>query len=165
MLKMIFDYTIEDTGYYLGPSIGMILFLVIVPGIISILIMIWVYKDAKKRNMEPILWLVLIFFFGCCGLLIYVIARADHPPVEQGGIYGTQGPSIGTAQYDPTQYGQPQPQPRPQTQAFSQTQYTSQPAPIQQKKTHKSKFCKFCGAEMPYDAKFCSICGANEFND
>ena len=30
---------------------------------------------------------------------------------------------------------------------------------------YKTKFCRYCGGEMPNDALFCSICGANEFNN
>ena len=132
--------------------------------IIYIFMMVWVYKDAKQRNMEPVLYLVLIFFFSCCGLIIYLIARAENPVGDQREIYGSTGPQIHTAQYGQTQqrqsqYGQPkygQPQ-------YAQTQ--TPPSPQPQKKSHQTKFCRYCGGEMPNDAKFCSICGANEFND
>lgn len=43
---------------------------------ISIAIMVWVYNDAKSRGVDsPILWLVLIFFTGLIGLIIYFFAR------------------------------------------------------------------------------------------
>ena len=42
---------------------------------VSIYIMVWVYKDAKSRGTEPILWLVLVFFTGLIGLLIYYFVR------------------------------------------------------------------------------------------
>ena len=117
------------------------------------MMMVWVYKDAKQRNMEPILYLILVFFFSCCGLIIYLIARAEYPVGEQGGIYGPQEPRMGTTNYGQSQYDNPQ---------YGQTQVPPSPQP--QKISHKTKFCKYCGGEMPNDARFCSICGANEFN-
>jgi len=43
--------------------------------IISILLAIWVYKDAKKRNMNAVLWLIIVLIFGCCGCIVYLIVR------------------------------------------------------------------------------------------
>ena len=123
------------------------------------MMMVWVYKDAKQRNMEPVLYLVLVFFFGCCGLVIYFIARAEHPAGEQGGMYGSQEPRMDTTHRGHPQYGQTQ-YDRPQ---YDQTQVPPSLQP--QKISHKTKFCKHCGGEMPNDAQFCSICGANEFNN
>ncbi|MCE1248773.1 MAG: PLD nuclease N-terminal domain-containing protein [Firmicutes bacterium] len=42
---------------------------------VSIYIMVWVYKDAKNRGTEPILWLILVFFTGIIGLVIYYFVR------------------------------------------------------------------------------------------
>ena len=126
---------------------------------IYIAMMVWVYKDSQKRNMESVLYVVLIFFFNCCGLIIYLLARVDHPVGSQSGTYGSQGPRIDTTyhtqpQYGQTQYAQPQ---------YGQTQ--TPPSPQPQSVSHNTKFCKYCGGEMPNDARFCSICGANEFNN
>ena len=43
--------------------------------IIGILLAIWVYKDAKKRNMNAVLWLIIVLIFGCCGCIVYLIVR------------------------------------------------------------------------------------------
>ena len=127
---------------------------IIISFIIYFFMMVWVYKDAKQRNMEAVLYLVLIFFFNCCGLIIYFLARAEHPVGSQAGIYGSQEPRMGTTQYGQPQYGQPE---------HGQTH--SPPPQQPQKLSHNTKFCRNCGGEMPNDARFCSICGANEFNN
>jgi peptidoglycan/LPS O-acetylase OafA/YrhL len=43
--------------------------------IIGILLAIWVYKDAKKREMNAVLWLIIVLIFGCCGCIVYLIVR------------------------------------------------------------------------------------------
>jgi len=44
--------------------------------IIWILVAIWVYKDAKKRNMSsPALWLIIVLLLNLIGLIIYIIVR------------------------------------------------------------------------------------------
>lgn len=44
--------------------------------VINILILIWVYKDAKARGMEnPVIWLVVVLFTGILGLIIYLVVR------------------------------------------------------------------------------------------
>ncbi len=155
----------ETVEYNSGPSLTFnFMGILIIILIIYLLVMVWVYKDAKQRNMEPVLWLILIFFFGCCGLIIYIIARAENPVGEQGGIYGSSGPQINAVQYGHPQQGQT----RYEQQKYGQPQYAqtqTPPSPQPQKISHQTKFCRYCGGEMPNDAKFCSICGANEFND
>lgn len=37
-------------------------------------IAVWIYKDAKKHNVEsPALWAFIVFFIGVIGLLIYLL--------------------------------------------------------------------------------------------
>jgi hypothetical protein len=50
-----------------------IIFIVILA--VSVFIMVWVYKDAKSRGTEPILWLILVFVTSWVGLLIYYFVR------------------------------------------------------------------------------------------
>lgn len=49
--------------------------------VIAILLMIWVYKDAKARGQNAVLWLILTFFFGIVALIVWLIIR----PKEKGG--------------------------------------------------------------------------------
>ena len=34
--------------------------------IIGILLAVWVYKDAKKRDMNAVAWLIIVLLCGCC---------------------------------------------------------------------------------------------------
>ena len=150
--------------YLLGGAITGFFIVLVIVILIFIFMMVWVYKDANKRNMESALYLVLVFFFGCCGLMIYYLARADHPIVNQTVPYGSQGPRIDTTHRAQPQYGQTQSgQPLYGQPKYGQTQ--APPSPQPQKVSPKSKYCRYCGGKMPHDARFCSICGANEFNN
>ena len=42
---------------------------------INIAILVWVYKDAQARGAEPMLWLILVFFTGLIGLIIWLCVR------------------------------------------------------------------------------------------
>ena len=63
------------------------------PLAINIAILIWVYKDAQARGAEPMLWLILVFFTGLIGLIIWLCVR---PPLG--------GPPQYPSQYPPEQY-------------------------------------------------------------
>ncbi|MFW9937939.1 MAG: hypothetical protein ACFFA8_02425 [Promethearchaeota archaeon] len=55
----------------------LIIFLII-PFAILTAITIWVYKDAKKRNLNTFLWILIVWLIPCfAGLIIYLKARAE----------------------------------------------------------------------------------------
>jgi len=62
-------------GGFLGMFMTIMIILVVVFYIIGILIAIWVYKDAKKRDMNAAVWLLIVLLTGCCGCIIYLIVR------------------------------------------------------------------------------------------
>ena len=47
----------------------------IVALIISLALAIWVYKDAKKRDMNAAVWLLIVLVTGCIGCIIYLVVR------------------------------------------------------------------------------------------
>ncbi|MFX0083910.1 MAG: hypothetical protein ACFE94_19360 [Candidatus Hodarchaeota archaeon] len=49
--------------------------LIVVFYVIGILIAVWVYNDAKKRDMNAAVWLLIVLLTGCCGCIIYLIVR------------------------------------------------------------------------------------------
>ncbi|HEY0593710.1 MAG TPA: PLDc N-terminal domain-containing protein [Thermoanaerobaculia bacterium] len=55
---------------------------------ISIAIAIWIYRDAKERNISSAaLWAILGFLFSILGLVIYLIARKNlQPPAAPGSM-------------------------------------------------------------------------------
>ena len=42
---------------------------------LTIWMCIWVYRDAKKRGQNEVLWLLVVLVGGCIGLLVYLIVR------------------------------------------------------------------------------------------
>jgi RNA polymerase subunit RPABC4/transcription elongation factor Spt4 len=46
-------------------------------------VLIWVYRDAEKRGMSGILWLLLVLIGNVIGLLIYAIVRSETPAKRQ----------------------------------------------------------------------------------
>ncbi|MGB8960233.1 MAG: zinc ribbon domain-containing protein [Candidatus Aminicenantales bacterium] len=46
-------------------------------------VLFWVYRDAEKRGMSGILWLLLVLIGNAIGLLIYAIVRSETPVREQ----------------------------------------------------------------------------------
>ncbi len=80
--------------------------------IIEILIIRWVYKDAKRRGKSGGLWALIVLFTGLLGIIIWLLVR---PPIQ---------PPMGYGAYPPQQqYYQQQPPPQ---------QYYQQPPPPQQ---------------------------------
>ncbi|MCK7478074.1 MAG: zinc ribbon domain-containing protein [Candidatus Moduliflexus flocculans] len=47
-------------------------------------LLIWVYRDAEKRGMSGILWLLLVLIGNVIGLLIYAIVRSETPVKRRG---------------------------------------------------------------------------------
>jgi len=69
---MIFQY---DPFALLAGIWLILIVLVVVYYIIGILIAVWVYKDAKKRDMNAAVWLLIVLLTGCIGCIIYLVVR------------------------------------------------------------------------------------------
>ncbi|MBY9007269.1 MAG: hypothetical protein KGD63_10980 [Candidatus Lokiarchaeota archaeon] len=52
-----------------------IIVLLVVWFVVSLLIAIWVYKDAKSRDMNAAVWLLIVLLTGCIGCIIYLVVR------------------------------------------------------------------------------------------
>jgi len=57
--------------------IGSIIYVIILIYAIQIAIAIWVYRDAKKRGEDALLWLLIVLLTGLIGLIVYVLIRGD----------------------------------------------------------------------------------------
>jgi len=70
--------------------------LMILPVVLVVLwgaVLIWVYRDAEKRGMSGILWLLLVLIGNVIGLLIYAIVRSETPVKRRTeGPGGSAGP-------------------------------------------------------------------------
>jgi len=59
----------------LGPLMMIYIVVILISCVISLLIAIWVYKDAKKRDMNATVWLLIVLLTGCIGCIIYLVVR------------------------------------------------------------------------------------------
>jgi hypothetical protein len=64
-----------------GAIFGILIVVILASCVIQIAIAVWVYNDAKKRNMEPAMWLAITLLAGCIGCIIYLVVR-DPIPTE-----------------------------------------------------------------------------------
>ena len=67
---MFFQSTVMITPVMIGIIIALIIFWVI-----AIVLAVWVYKDAKKRDLNAVVWLLIVLLSGCIGCIIYLIVR------------------------------------------------------------------------------------------
>lgn len=69
------DVTDEEAAGACAACGGLTFFFLIIL-VVNILILIWVARDAKARGVSsPATWLILIFFTGLLGLIVYVFSR------------------------------------------------------------------------------------------
>jgi len=66
---------ISQTFTLFGPIFLTIIVLVILFFVIGLLLAIWVYRDAKKRDMNAAVWLLIVLLTGCIGCIIYLVVR------------------------------------------------------------------------------------------
>ena len=52
--------------------------------IVAILLCIWVYRDAERRGMNGVLWLIIVLIAGIIGLIVYLIVRKDKTSAQGG---------------------------------------------------------------------------------
>lgn len=68
-------FTFPDPFAMLGGLMILLIILPIIWFVIAIIIAIWVYKDAKKRDMNAAVWLLIVLVTGCIGCIIYLVVR------------------------------------------------------------------------------------------
>jgi len=71
---MLFTFPFNPFAF-LGGLYLIIIVLVIVFFVTGLLIAIWVYKDAKKRDMNAAVWLLIVLLTNCVGCIIYLVVR------------------------------------------------------------------------------------------
>jgi hypothetical protein len=66
-----------------GGVAGFAVLLVVGLVVLNIALLVWVARDAKARGMDSaILWMLLVFFLGLIGLVIYLFARPQGNMVQ-----------------------------------------------------------------------------------
>ena len=64
----------QDYGIAAGVLMFILVFAIVIL-ILGIALAVWVYKDAKKRDMNAAVWLLVVLLTGCIGCIIYLIVR------------------------------------------------------------------------------------------
>ncbi len=106
-------------------------------------VLLWVYRDAQKRGMSGILWLLLVLIGNVIGLLIYAIVRSETPVRRPG-----PGPS------EPAACCPPAACPacgKPLAAGYTFCPYCGRSL---------KKTCPACGKPVEEDWKACPACGA-----
>jgi cbb3-type cytochrome oxidase subunit 3 len=63
-----------------------------------IAVVVWVYKDAEKRGMNPVVWALVAFFVHFVGVVIYLLVRSEHPiRARDAASAGPAGPVVSPA--------------------------------------------------------------------
>ena len=92
-----FDFMRIDTGFIRFTTVS---FFSIIMLALWIAVIVWVYRDAERRNMNGILWALLVLIGNLIGLLIYLILRSDSglaPTLEtRSGTDAKSCPGCGT---------------------------------------------------------------------
>jgi hypothetical protein len=100
--------------------------------VISLLIAIWVYRDAERRGMSGVLWLLVVLVAGIIGLIVYLVVRHDKPVPMAVPPYGPG-------------WGAPPP---------------GGAAPPTAPPSAAGATCRSCGAPLEPGMTFCTKCGA-----
>ena len=99
--------------------------------------LIWVYRDAKARGKEPVIWVLIVAVLGLVGFIIYFVLRNE--PERQ-----TYAPAY---YYPPPQYQYPYQQPQYQQPQYQQ--YPYQQAPQQQYGQYQDPYDQQAGRAPP----------------
>lgn len=85
MIESIPMGTILQIGDTVGGGLcaGSMCLIGIAPLIIWILIGVWMYKDAKKRGENAVLWLIVGLVAGIIGIIIWLIVRPSMDEVRR----------------------------------------------------------------------------------
>ena len=70
---MIFQETIQKPMFAI--TWFSVIIIIVIISVISIAIAVWVYNDAKRRDMNAVVWLLIVLLTSCIGCIIYLIVR------------------------------------------------------------------------------------------
>ena len=77
LLENIISLAIAQDEWLGFGVLGLVCLIPLIWFIIAILLCIWVYRDAERRGMNGVLWLIIVLIAGLIGLIIYLIVRKD----------------------------------------------------------------------------------------
>lgn len=78
LMSLMHEEFVLHPGYMASRLIFYLPFILML--VFSLVIIVWVYRDAEKKGMNGVLWALLVFVGNVVGLLIYLIVRNDEHP-------------------------------------------------------------------------------------
>ncbi len=69
----------NETCFVLLLVLSPVYIFVIVWFILWILVAVWVYKDAQKRDKNGVLWIIIVILLGIIGFIIWLLVRGEIP--------------------------------------------------------------------------------------
>jgi len=57
-------------------SLGVPELMILLAAFVWLALLVWVYRDATRRGMDGVLWLIVVFFLHLLGAGLYLFARA-----------------------------------------------------------------------------------------
>lgn len=66
--------------------------------IVDLILAIYVYRDAQRRNMNAVLWAIFAFILPIVGILAYVLVRKDRVLTTSGGTQYSSSSTSSTGQ-------------------------------------------------------------------
>jgi len=73
--QVAFAQRADEGAAACGAAFGGFAFVIIAVLVINIVLFVWVSRDAKARGVNSIGWMVIVFFLGVIGLIIYFFSR------------------------------------------------------------------------------------------
>jgi len=77
LLEQLTLIPIAQDGVLWFLLLGSVFLIPLVWFIIGIVLCIWVYRDAEKRGMSGVMWLIIVLITSFIGLIIYLVVRKD----------------------------------------------------------------------------------------
>ena len=85
LLEQLMLPPIAQDGFLWFLLLGSFIFLIpLVWFIIGLVLCIWVYRDAEKRGMSGVMWLIVVLITSFIGLIIYLVVRKDKKTGQAG---------------------------------------------------------------------------------
>ena len=70
---------LNETCFALLLVLSPVYIFVIVWFVLWLLVAVWVYKDAQKRDKNGVLWFIIVIIIGIIGFIIWLLLRGEVP--------------------------------------------------------------------------------------
>ena len=69
----------NDTCFVLLLGLSSVYIFVVGWFVLWLLVSVWVYKDAEKRDKNGVLWIIIVILLGIIGFIIWLLVRGEVP--------------------------------------------------------------------------------------